>query len=370
MPKTPPESVRIDVRPVDGVLPAVQAATTPTISRSEIAAWILMGAAILLVFYRHLVPAVVVGLAFYILLDKISAFFRSRFRGRAAGAIRPLALFSATVIGSAIVTAATALVVGVFRTQIKNIPRLMGAMADIIESTRLWLVGFGGYEMFPEAVQDAEDFKKIIVEWLKSHSNVIGIAGETFTLGTMHAIMALLLAAMVFLRHVPANGEASGTRFSSLLLEKIKRFTEAFARVVSAQLKISTINTLLTAVYLLVLLPAFHSRLPFSGTIVLITFVCGLIPVVGNLISNTVIVIVSFGISPGTAVSSLVFLVLIHKLEYVVNSRIVGSKTGSQMWEILLALFAGQVAFGLQGLVLGPIIYTFVKRELQSHRVL
>ena len=47
------------------------------------------------------------------------------------------------------------------------------------------------------------------------------------------------------------------------------------------------------------------------------------------------IVILSLGISVGTAVASLVFLVLIHKLEYLINSRIVGGETDSQAWEIL-----------------------------------
>jgi predicted PurR-regulated permease PerM len=125
-------------------------------------------------------------------------------------------------------------------------------------------------------------------------------------------------------------------------------------------------NTLLTALYLFVVLQMFGKRLPFSTTIVLITFICGLIPVLGNLISNTVIVILSLGISVGTAIASLVFLILIHKLEYLINSRIVGGETDSQAWEILLAILIGETAFGVSGVVMAPIIYAFVKRELHD----
>ena len=48
------------------------------------------------------------------------------------------------------------------------------------------------------------------------------------------------------------------------------------------------------------------------------------------------------------------------------NSRIIGSKTGSQIWEILLAILIGEAAFGLQGIILAPVIYTFAKRELKG----
>ena len=91
-----------------------------------------------------------------------------------------------------------------------------------------------------------------------------------------------------------------------------------------------------------------------------------MIPILGNLISNTVIVVLSLGLSVGTAVASLVFLVLIHKLEYLINSRIVGGETDSQAWEILLAILVGETAFGVSGVVIAPIIYAFLKRELRE----
>jgi predicted PurR-regulated permease PerM len=128
----------------------------------------------------------------------------------------------------------------------------------------------------------------------------------------------------------------------------------------------SAVNTTLTAIYLLVVLPMFGKHVPFATTIVFVTFICGLIPVLGNLISNTVIVVLSLGISVGTAVASLVFLVLIHKLEYLINSRIVGGETDSQAWEILLAILLGETAFGVSGVVMAPIIYAFLKRELRE----
>ena len=89
-------------------------------------------------------------------------------------------------------------------------------------------------------------------------------------------------------------------------------------------------------------------------------------PVLGNLISNTVITVLSMGVSITTAFASLAFLVIVHKLEYLVNSRIVGGETDSQAWEILMAIIIGEAAFGVGGVVLAPIVYAFVKRELSD----
>ena len=57
-------------------------------------------------------------------------------------------------------------------------------------------------------------------------------------------------------------------------------------------------------------------------TMIAITFIAGLLPVIGNLISNTVIVIVSLSHSLPTAAVALLFLIVIHKLEYFLNARI------------------------------------------------
>jgi predicted PurR-regulated permease PerM len=105
-------------------------------------------------------------------------------------------------------------------------------------------------------------------------------------------------------------------------------------------------------------------RLPFAGTLVAVTFLTGLLPVAGNLLSNTVIVIISLGVSAWVAVASLVFLVVIHKLEYVVNARIVGGRIRAAAWELLIALIAMESAFGVPGVVLAPILYAYAKQEL------
>jgi predicted PurR-regulated permease PerM len=91
-----------------------------------------------------------------------------------------------------------------------------------------------------------------------------------------------------------------------------------------------------------------------------------LLPVVGNLISNTVIVIVSLSHSLYVALGSLAFLVIIHKLEYFVNARIVGTQIRARAWELLVAMLTMEAAFGIPGLVAAPIYYAYLKDELKG----
>lgn len=88
-----------------------------------------------------------------------------------------------------------------------------------------------------------------------------------------------------------------------------------------------------------------------------VTFIAGLLPVIGNLISNTVIVVVSLSVSPVLAVSSLLFLVVIHKLEYFVNARVMGGQIHARAWELLVAVLILEAVFGISGLVAAPIYY-------------
>jgi predicted PurR-regulated permease PerM len=141
---------------------------------------------------------------------------------------------------------------------------------------------------------------------------------------------------------------------------------ESFERVLFAQAEIAAVNTVLTAIYLYGVLGFMGSRLPMTETLLVITFVAGLIPVAGNVISNTIIVLLSLGISPWVAVLSLAFLVIVHKLEYLLNAKIVGVRIHAAAWETLLALFVMEAAFGPRGVVVAPVLYAYIKRELSE----
>lgn len=346
-------------------LPVGEPANAPRFPRmpwEEVTAYAIVLGGVFFVLWQHLVSALIVGLALYLILDRVS----ERFQGRMSrGIVRPLALLTVTTITGAILAAAITLLVTMLRRGAGNVPEMMEQMADILGSVRLWLGGVGR-SFIPEVMTDAEDFKLTVQAWLKTNAQTLRAGSLWLGIGLVHMIMGGLLAILVFFRHITHRDEETRGPLARHLVDKVDRFAHAFGRVAMAQIKISAVNTTLTGLYLLVVLPLFGIRVPFGTTLVVITFLCGLIPVLGNLISNTVITILSMGVSIGTAFASLAFLVIIHKLEYLINSRIVGGETDSQAWEILLAIIVGEAAFGVGGVVLAPIIYAFIKRELRD----
>jgi len=124
---------------------------------------------------------------------------------------------------------------------------------------------------------------------------------------------------------------------------------------VFAQVRIAALNTGLTTLYLVVILPLFGAHLPRTKTMIGVAFVVGLLPVVGNLVSKTIMVIVSLSVSLAVAIASLVFLVIIHKLEDFLNAHIVGTQMHARAWELLLAMLVLEAAFGLVGGIAAPI---------------
>lgn len=233
---------------------------------------------------------------------------------------------------------------------------LLLRMSEILTSARSWLP-----ERMSQAIPQQSELLNKISEWLRTHAAEIGTFGLGALKGVGYVLFGVLLGAMVAVsdatRHVPLGP------VSRRLLQQVQGLRESFWRVASAQIRISALNTALTAAYLLVALPLFDLSLPLTKTLIAVTFLAGLLPVIGNLISNTAITVISLSVSFEVAVASLVFLILIHKLEYFINARIVGTSINARAWEILLWMLVMERLFGLVGVVAAPVFYAWFKEE-------
>ncbi|HEY0558182.1 MAG TPA: AI-2E family transporter [Thermoanaerobaculia bacterium] len=326
----------------------------------EIAAWILALVALFLVLHLRLLSALLWGLAAYelvrVLGDKLS-FVRGR---REAGK-----RWAAVILAVLVVGALSLIVVGIIaffrgRGALASLPALLAQMADILDTSRAhlppWIAG--------QIPDNAEELRTIGVTWLRVHAGELQILGAQIGRGFVHALIGMVIGALLALGEVARPGARGPLALA--LTERARRLGGAFRRIVFAQVRISALNTFLTTLYLVVLLPLLGVHLPLVKTLIVLTFLVGLLPVVGNLISNTVIVIVSLSYSGGAALGSLVFLIVIHKLEYFLNARIVGSQINARAWELLLAMLVMESAFGMAGLIVAPIYYAYLKDELAS----
>lgn len=330
--------------------------------RHETVSLVLAGLALTGVLALHLLPALVAGLLVAELVHVIVPRLRILRIGHARGRLVAVALLASLIVGT--ITLGVLGTAGFFRSEAGSLSSLMARMADIVDQARDKLPAWVG----PYLPADAEALRVASAEWLRDHADFVQTAGKTVGITLTQVLVGLIIGGLVALREVKAD--ASPGPLAAALADRVRCLGSAFRRIVFAQIRISALNTTLTGLYLAVVLPAAGVDLPFTKTMIAITFLVGLMPVVGNLVSNTVIVTVSLSHSLGAAVGSLAFLVLIHKLEYFVNARIVGSQIKSRAWELLTAMLVMEAAFGVPGLVAAPIYYAYLKQELSSRALI
>ncbi len=327
------------------------------VTRTDLIVWASAAAGLILVLKFHLLPALLAGLVVYSLIHLLTP--RLRVTTLDGESRRWLAL---GLVATAVVASMSALGLGIasfFRGSNESVPALFQRMAEIIEQSR---------DNFPPWVlsnlpDNAEDLRRSMVDWLRQNARGVQTASTELLRGTAHAIIGMVIGAMLAMR---AGAVESDKPLTLMLAAHATRLADVFRRVVFAQVYISAINTLLTWAYLGLVLPAFGIDLPFTKTLVAITFVAGLMPILGNLISNTAIFIVSMSQSLTLAIISLVYLFVIHKLEYFLNARIIGSHIRARAWELLLVMLVMEATLGVAGLIIAPMAYAYFKDEFRD----
>jgi predicted PurR-regulated permease PerM len=199
-----------------------------------------------------------------------------------------------------------------------------------------------------------------LVEYLQSQAHALTGFGTAGLRGGLLVYVGLVVGALMVGTPQPlANGP-----LRRALRQRGADFMNAFRQIVVAQFWIAAFNASCTAAFLWIALPLAGVSIPYSATLVGLTFVAGLIPIVGNLLCNSVLTIAGVSVSPTVGLACLLFLIAIHKFEYFINAKLVGRRTNTAAWELLTVMFIGEAVFGVAGLVAAPLYYAYAKREL------
>ncbi len=320
-----------------------------------IASYLLAAAALLQVMHGGLLGALYSGLLVYALVHLLAPTLGKQIDSQRARMI------AVAVLGSLIVLLLTIGVwsaISFFLSEAGSLPVLLKKMADVLDQSRAqvpgWLAAY-----FPES---AEALQQLLTHWLREH------AGEAKDIGAqtgrliVHLLIGMVIGALAALYDTTRVHHY--LPLAAHLHQRVVNLHHAFRQIVFAQVRIAGLNALFTGLFLFVALPLAGIKLPFVKTLILITFIAGLLPVIGNLISNTVIVVIGLSHSLSTAVAALIFLIAIHKLEYFLNAKIIGTQINARAWELLAAMLLMESIFGLPGVVAAPVFYAYIKTEL------
>ena len=321
-----------------------------------IASYILTGIMLWLVLYKGLLAALFSGLLVYALVHLLAPVLGRQISDQRQRMIA-VALLSGLIV--------TVLAGGVWAiidycSDPEQIALLLQRVADIIQASRAQL---------PEWVRShlptsVDALREMVMRWMRDHAVEARSMGEQVGRVVAHILIGMVVGAMAALYDTtePKNYKP----LAAALHARVVSLARAFEQIVFAQVRIAAINAAFTALFLFVALPLAGVRLPLAKTMVALTFVAGLLPVIGNLISNTVLVVVGLSHSLNVAIASLVFLITIHKLEYFLNAKIIGTHIDARAWELLAAMLVMEAVFGVPGVIAAPVLYAYIKRELDE----
>jgi len=305
---------------------------------------------LILVGWLHLATPLLAALFSYLALTKLHY---ARRWGKGVAVVLFLVLLSAIVYALGHFT----------RQTIHALPRIVN---EAIPSVIRW----AGQYQIDLPFTDYDSLKELGLDTVKSQANYLASIAK-FARGATTQFLFLAVGCAVaiglFLNprlELEREKHSIQNNLYSLCCDRIAErfgtFYRSFATVMGAQIVISAINTVFTGIFALAV------QLPYAVVVIGVTFLCGLLPILGNLISNTIIVAIGFTVSPRMALTALAYLIFIHKLEYFLNSKIVGQRIRNPFWLTLLALILGERLMGVPGMILAPVVLNYLKREAST----
>lgn len=334
-----------------------------------IASYLLIASGLLLVMWHGLLPGllcVCIGfLATRRLARALDAGLRRRRTAFDASFTSPMARVAAATLVMLAPLILMALAFSQAREFVLNAPDQYKELLDYIARTVLELRLKLPPDIAAYLPEGAADVQRLVAGYLRAQAGMLAMTGRAWLGALLFAYVGLLVGALAG----AGVSSVTGGPLAALLKRRVTLFGEAFGQIVAAQFWIATFNSLLTAIFLLFLLPLWDLRLPYTPALITLTFVAGLVPIVGNLLCNAVITMVGLSVSPLAAIACLIFLIVIHKAEYVINAKVVGSRTHMAVWELLAVMFVAEAVFGPAGLVAAPLFYAYLKKELQAEQL-
>jgi len=327
-------------------------------ARTTLVGWLTLVALMALFIGLGLLKLIVFLLFMHLVIDLVV----TALGGRVPFVSKRVVLYVACIVVAAGVVALALVVLPDFLADVPDYIRLVdsklaGKVGELLTS---WGVSF-----------DLGELKLKAIEWGRAH------LPESFDLakraGTNVVLLVFSFVMTIISMHdrltrthpspLPAEADNLWAYLARFLREKIGEFYGFFRQVMGGQVIISAINAGLTFGLLVVL------GIPHKVALTVMVFVFGLLPIVGNLISNTLICISALlSAGPIQVIAALVFLVVVHKLEYFLNSKIIGNVVKLPVLITLLGLIVGEALFRISGMILAVPIILFIRAQLRAVR--
>ncbi len=209
---------------------------------------------------------------------------------------------------------------------------------------------------------------QIMKTWAASQSTFwMAMTGSSVKF-ILQLFFAGLISISLILKAAPSSNQSSFGLATTLHAEG-NRFLSCFSTLLTAQLYVSLWNTSVTCLYVFIILPSLGIELPMRESLVIATFLLSFIPALGNVLANSIMVVLCLQFPPWVLILSLVYLITVHKMEYLINAKVLSNHYQASVAELLTCIVLGETLFSLPGLILMPVVYLYSKDILKRQSI-
>lgn len=235
--------------------------------------------------------------------------------------------------------------------------------AWVIEARTTWPGRLEVLKTHPRVVQLSEylpDTDKIVESASHYAADAVKVLSAVGHLA-IYALIGLILAIVFLLGEdelLAWRESLNGTTLMGTLVRWAEYVAEAVSVTVQLQLIVATLNTVFTLPILFML------GIPDKPALMVLIFVSGLVPVIGNVISGAVLSVLAY-LAQGW-IGVVIFLVLtfvLHKVEaYYLNPRLTARHVKLPGFLLIVSLLAWEHVAGFTGLFLSfPFLFVAIK---------
>lgn len=258
-------------------------------------------------------------------------------------------------------------------------PRPQNEILEFLRTTRFQIrQDKTGFEVIPQPISresedvDLEEFD--LAEVINNFIDTITENLQSILLGFLNygqiivfsvvtsvfqTFITLMIAAFIIIDHEKILSFFLGLfpkRFADNVELFMQRQDAGLTGVVRGQLIICLVNGTLTGIGLFLL------DIKFALTLSLVATVCSIIPIFGVIISSIPIILMAMTNSFITALLALGWILIIHFIEgNILNPRIMGKSAEIHPVLVILALMAGQNAYGIFGALIAVPIFSILQ---------
>jgi predicted PurR-regulated permease PerM len=204
-------------------------------------------------------------------------------------------------------------------------------------------------------IESVEEINEKIFEYLKTNIGIL-----TTSAGLMFKVLIGIVFGIIF--HFSKIESKSNSTLEGFIINDMKKYSKiifnSFKNIMEIQVLVSIMNTTIISFVALGLTYILYGQfLPYWYILIPLTALFSLIPVIGNIIINILLLMTTIQISVYYVLVGIGLFLVIHKLELIVIGKKMKEKVNIPFSFILISMLIGNLLFhSMSGMLLGMVI--------------